>query len=169
MGSHCTSEILLRTTSRDSLPTLMASWSVSRMPPSVQNRNSATATLAMVRNVRSLFRNRLTITSLNMRASRGSRSVGQDALVEVVPALRALGGVRIVGHHHDGLLELPVQPVDEREHLFRGLAVEVTRRLVGEQHLGVGDDRARDRHALLLAARELARVVLEPVPEAHQL
>ena len=40
------------------------------------------------------------------------------------------------------------------------LRVEVAGRLVGQQDRGVVDQRARDRDALLLAARELARVVV---------
>src|SRR6185436_6059829 len=130
--------------------------------PSVQNRNNATVTLAMVRNVRILFRNRFTNTSLNMCAS---ASVRQDTLVEVVLARGPLRGVRVVGHHDDGLLELSVGPVEEVEHFLGGLAVEITGGLVGEQHLGVGDECTGDGHALLLAARQLSRVVLEPVPE----
>ena len=38
-------------------------------------------------------------------------------------------------------------------------------RLVGEDHLRPGDQRAGDRDALLLAARELARPVLDAVAE----
>ena len=45
----------------------------------------------------------------------------------------ALGGVRIVRHHDDGLLEFGVQPLQQRQHLRRRLRVEIARRLVGEQ------------------------------------
>src|SRR5437867_889605 len=104
-----------------------------------------------------------------MRMVRGLRLVGQHALVEVDDPLGALGGVRIVGHHDDGLLELPVEPVEQLEDLLGRLAVEVAGGLVGEQHRGVAHDRARDRHALLLAARELARVVVHAIGEPDQL
>ena len=46
-------------------------------------------------------------------------------------------------------------------------AVEVAGRLVGQQHGRVGDDRARDRDALLLAAGELVRGVWSPAAEPH--
>ena len=49
------------------------------------------------------------------------------------------------------------------------LRVEVAGGLVRHQHLGVGHDGARDGHALLLAARELPRVVADAVGQAHHL
>ena len=50
-----------------------------------------------------------------------------------------------------------------------GLAIEVAGRLVAEQQRRIGDDRARDADALLLAARELPRVVLRAIGEADDL
>src|SRR5262245_1988600 len=47
------------------------------------------------------------------------------ALVEVHDGVRAIGGAAIVRHHHDGLAELDVQAIHQREHLLRRLAVEV--------------------------------------------
>ncbi len=46
-----------------------------------------------------------------------------------------------------------------------GVAVEVARRLVGEQKVRLVGERPRQGHALLLATRELARIVLEPMLE----
>ena len=40
--------------------------------------------------------------------------------------------------------------------------IEVAGRLVGEQHVGIGDDRAGDRDALLLAARKLGGRMVPP-------
>ena len=42
-----------------------------------------------------------------------------------------------------------------------GLAVEIAGRLVGEQHCGSRRDGARERDALLLAAGELSRIVID--------
>ena len=53
-----------------------------------------------------------------------------------------------------------------REHLAAGLRVEVAGRLVGEQHRRLADQRAGDGDALLLAAGELRRTVVETVGEA---
>ncbi len=50
--------------------------------------------------------------------------------------------------------------------ISRPRAVEVAGGLVGEQQRRAGDDRARDRDALLLAARELARACGLPAREA---
>ena len=46
--------------------------------------------------------------------------------------------------------------------------VERAGRLVAQQHVGPLGDGARDRHALLLAARELRREMVEPLIEADQ-
>ena len=53
------------------------------------------------------------------------------------------------------------------EHMVRRVRIEIAGRLVGQQdprHIG---DRARDRDALLLAARELGRPVRQPLAEAQ--
>ena len=63
----------------------------------------------------------------------------------------------IVGHHDDGLPEVVDGLAQEREDVLAGPRVERPGRLVGEDDLGPGDERAGDRDALLLAAGELAR------------
>jgi hypothetical protein len=50
--------------------------------------------------------------------------------------------------------ELALNPADFRAHLDPELGVEVGERFVQQQHRGAVDQRAGDRHALLLAARE---------------
>src|SRR5439155_23604764 len=77
--------------------------------------------------------------------------------------------VRIVRNQQDRLAELLVQPPQQREDFLRRLRVEVSRRLVRQNQIRIGDDGAGDRHALLLAARQLARQVPEAVSETHQL
>ena len=49
------------------------------------------------------------------------------------------------------------------------VGIEVARRLVGQQQHGLVDERARDGHALLLAARELQRVGVHLVVQPHRL
>src|SRR5687767_13734393 len=46
---------------------------------------------------------------------------------------------------------------------FSGLAIEIPRRLIGHEHRRVRRKRARQRHALLLAAGEL-RWIMMPAP-----
>ena len=47
------------------------------------------------------------------------------------------------------------------------LGIEVAGRLVGQQQPRRVGERARDRRALLLAARQLRRTVIEPLAEPH--
>ena len=58
---------------------------------------------------------------------------------------------------------------EQIHHLLAVLRVEVTRRFVGEDELGVGDDGAGDGHTLLLAARQLLWEVLGTVFDSHAL
>src|SRR5262249_59181985 len=48
-----------------------------------------------------------------------------------------------------------------------GPGVEVSRGLVGQDHLGIVDERASDRYPLLLAARELTGKVRLTVGQPH--
>ena len=92
--------------------------------------------------------------------------VDEHALLEVQRPLRARRGVRVVRHHHDRLAVLAVERLQQIEDLVAGLAIEVAGRLVAEQQRRVGDDGAGDADALLLAARELARIVVHALGEA---
>ena len=68
-------------------------------------------------------------------------------------------GFGLVVRHVDGRVAVfVVQPADLETHLLAEVGVEVRERLVEEQDLGLDDERAGQRHALLLAAGQLARV-----------
>jgi hypothetical protein len=75
-----------------------------------------------------------------------------------------------VRDQHQRGVRLRVEIEQQRDDAFAGVRVEVAGGLVGEQHGRPRDERARDRHALLLAARELARIVAGAVlePDARQ-
>src|SRR5436190_10456653 len=73
--------------------------------------------------------------------------------------------MRVVRHHHDRLLELAVQALQQREHLAGRFCVEVASRLVGEEQRRIGDDRTRNRHTLFLSAGELTRVMRRAIDE----
>src|SRR6266702_4382535 len=106
------------------------------------NAITAVAIPTMVSAVRRRCRKRF------LKTSRSSFTAGpslQFALVQVAYQVRALGGVRIVRHHHDGLLELLVQPLEQGQDLLGRLAVEVARGLVGDEDRRVGGEGARDR------------------------
>ena len=80
-------------------------------------------------------------------------------------AARVIGVRRRVRDHDDGrafLVELAQHP----HHFFAVGGVEVAGRFVGQDQLGLGDQRAGDRDALLLAARQLRGAVLGAVGDA---
>jgi hypothetical protein len=87
-------------------------------------------------------------------------AVLEHALVQADDVVDVALGARVVGHHDDGLLEDAVQLAEQRQDLDGALRVEVAGRLVGDDEIGIGDDRARDRDALLLAAGELLRPMM---------
>ena len=62
----------------------------------------------------------------------------------------------------DGL-QLCVQLEEQRRHALRRLAIEVAGRLVAEHQRRLAHQRPRDRHALLLAAGQLRRRMIEPL------
>ena len=71
--------------------------------------------------------------------------------------------LRIVRHQHQ---RRPARAVDVEQQLddrLPGGAVEIAGRLVGEQDRRIVGERPRDRDALLLAARELRRVVMAAI------
>ena len=76
----------------------------------------------------------------------------------------ALGDLHVVRHDDDGRAEARVQVADQREDLLAGARVEIAGRFVGEQNRRIDRQRAGDRDALALAARELVGQMLQPVP-----
>src|SRR5512145_2572368 len=95
---------------------------------------------------------------------------GGVALHSPVPyrddAAAVLGDVVLVSDEHDGKAVLAVETLEQLHDLDARPAVEVARGLVGENDLGVVDERAGDGHPLLLASRELARRVVGAGTEA---
>ena len=59
-----------------------------------------------------------------------------------------------MGHEQEGVLEPALQAQQLDLHLLAELEIERRERLVEQQDLGAVDQRARERDALLLAARE---------------
>ena len=97
------------------------------------------------------------------------RLVAPDAAVaHFDDALRVDGDVRLV-RDEDDRDALLVQLLEERHHFDRRARVEVAGRLVGQDQRRLGHERAGDGHALLLAAGELARLVVETLAESDAL
>src|ERR1041385_4627442 len=93
-------------------------------------------------------------------------ALGELSFLEMQGVLRARRGLRIVRYHDDRLLEFGIQPMQQLERLLSVLRIEVARGLVGDEDGRIGDDRPRDRYALLLTAGQLPRVVMHAVGEA---
>src|SRR6187455_362663 len=169
MGSGWIIETLLMTRIR-SAPAASTPWlNAARMVTSRQKRKRATANEPRVRVVRTFRRVRLAKRrGRNFMAALVS-SVRKDAFVQVQRGVGALGRPRIVRDHQDGLAQLADETLEQVQDLVRAPPVQVARGLVAEEEGGVGHDRARDGHALLLSARELARLVVGPAFEAHHL
>ena len=79
--------------------------------------------------------------------------------------LATVGVVR--DHHHRALGRL--ETLEDLEHVRGVRGVERARGFVGEDHERVGHDRARERDALLLAARHLHRAVIRARAETELL
>lgn len=67
--------------------------------------------------------------------------------------------LRIVGNDNHRVA-LIAQLVQDRHHLFTGMAVERTGWLIGEDHLSAVHQRAGNTHALLLTAGKLRRLII---------
>ena len=81
-------------------------------------------------------------------------------------ALRDARHSPLVGHDHQRHAVLGVELAEEVDDLLAGLGVEVAGRLVAQQQRRRAEQRARDRDALLLPARQLARPTVREVCEA---
>ena len=74
----------------------------------------------------------------------------------------------VVRHHDRGDAEPPLQPADLEAQRLAHPRVERGQRLVEQEQGGLRRERAGQRHALLLAARELGGILVLVVPEPHQ-
>ena len=75
----------------------------------------------------------------------------------------AAHGAEIVGDEHIGEAELLLQPAQKLQHFLGDQRIERGGRLVADDEIGLGGERAGDADALLLAAGELARPALGEV------
>ena len=96
---------------------------------------------------------------------------GDRLLIHLTPveqpddALGLIGLLLIVRDHHDGRLVFLIERLEDPHHLVAHLRVEVAGRLVGEQDPRPADNRPGDGDALLLAAGQLRRKVMNPGAE----
>src|SRR5918912_1429632 len=98
-----------------------------------------------------------------------TRGGGNDlAVAHLDDAAAHGGGLRVVRDHDDGLVEAVVHLLEHVEHDGRVLRVQVAGGLVCEDDGGSVDDGAGEGHALLLAAREFERLVVNLVFELQE-
>ena len=76
--------------------------------------------------------------------------------------------VLVVGNEDRGRLDVLQQAAQLDLHLLAQLAIERRQRLVEQQHVGLDRDRARQRHALLLAARQCGDASATEMTELDQ-
>ncbi len=80
-----------------------------------------------------------------------------------------LGDVHLVRDEDDGDAALAIELLEDVHDLDARARIEVSGRLVGEDDRRLVDERARDRDALLLTARQLVRKVVKALAEADDL
>ncbi len=76
--------------------------------------------------------------------------------------------VLVMGHQDEGGAEAALQPLELEAHLGPELGVQRRHRLVQQQHVGLVDERASERDALALAARERRDAPLRELGDAQQ-
>ena len=85
------------------------------------------------------------------------------ATLETNNALGLLGDVEIVRHQHQGRPSFPMQSKEEINDHGTGLGIEIAGRFISEQNPGLAYEGAGQGDALLLTARKLHRIVLQPL------
>ena len=116
-------------------------------------------------------RSQVSVTSFVARRLRPVRRfIALDHSVHDANGPMGVGGhVGIVRHQDDGD-SLGVELLEHPQDFDARVRIEVARRLVGQQQARAIDQRAADRHPLLLPARHLRRLVMDSVgqPDAVQ-
>lgn len=73
----------------------------------------------------------------------------------------------IVRHQHQRCALAAIEFEEQFQHLLTGPAIQVARRLVRQQNRRFRDERASQRHTLLLATGQLNRVMIHTVGQTH--
>ena len=77
--------------------------------------------------------------------------------------------LRVMGHQQNRPMILLIQFMQKRHQLFTGFFIQVSRRFIAKQHLGIVDERPGNGNPLLLSAGKLSRIMLEPINNAQPL
>ncbi len=79
-----------------------------------------------------------------------------QSVLHLVNPIAGLGDLRIVRHQEQRFSFFLDDALEQLEGAPGILAVEISRGFIGEDHARIISERARDRHALLLATGEMA-------------
>src|SRR5262245_12882444 len=90
------------------------------------------------------------------------------SVAHVDDAMGAGSDPLVMRYKHNGFA-LRVQVVDQLQHFLSGARIEISGGFIGKHQERVVDERTRNRHTLLLAARELVRAVVQALAQPHQL
>src|ERR687898_3495831 len=127
-----------------------------------------------------LYRNRCRVCRRTTSAQRRVDSLGDgldghnslgaedEAVAHADDPVAAGTDLEIVRDEHHGLPPLRVEPAQDAEDLGGARRVEIAGRLVAKDQNWVVDQRAGDRHALLLTAGELHRAMASPVTQTDR-
>src|SRR5438445_1532306 len=131
------------------------------------NKIKATTIDNNVKIVRTFFRFRLLQISTKNFIKSLHRLIAELSLVQINRSRRASGRMGIMGHHDDSFAVLPIKRLEQIQDLVTRFAIQVTGWLITQQESWVGDNAAGNADALLLAARECARIMLCPLGKAN--
>ena len=96
----------------------------------------------------------------------GCTIIHDPPIADFDDALRMLGHGHVMRDQHHSMA-LGVQLAEDLHHLFAGMRIQRTCGFVGEDHRATIHQRTRNRNALLLAARELAREMLHTLAQTQ--
>ena len=94
---------------------------------------------------------------------------GNHAVVKGDDAFGPVGQRRIVRHEHERTAVLAMQREQQINHALSRGAIQIAGGLVGQQNARPAGKRARHRHTLLLAARELRGIMAMAMSEPHRI
>lgn len=103
-----------------------------------------------------------------LRRSEERRLDQQLAVLHFQYPVRLFRHIRRVRHHDEGLVLFACERCEQIQNLDARLGIEVARRLVRQNQVGVSAERARDGDALLFPARQFVGKHLAPVQQAHR-
>src|SRR5574344_1290061 len=121
--------------------------------------------LKNIRN-RSIIRICFIFYNINMSAM-GGRLLYLSAIEESHGAAGEFCLVFIMGHHYDGAAVFLVQFVQQVHHLSAHFGIQITRRLIGQDDVGIADDGAGDGYTLTLTTAQLGGEVAHAVAQSH--